>query len=303
MQLNQQNIIKSKHANYIAVAKTDVNVRTGPGTKYTKIKTFSQNQTIGYIKAFYKYKANGNVWYLLRLYIPYNNRKTCWISAPYFYTRKNTISTTSTKKVIKELINNDTTIYKRIITTLALIENCKKHGINTYQAEKTIIDLTDRYNKRQSLLKSTQAIKLSTFNDSLYIKLRTWLTVQRIAIFGAVPLYIVAAVGAAIGITATISLYYLFKPKYDESEKDLIISKDLKKLLENLPEEQQKLITKDLEKQIDNAYYEGKKSGMFSTGTNLLKYGLIALGIYTGYNIVTEQTQKIKKRTSTKALT
>jgi len=302
MALKQEDILTSKYyTNNLAIANTDINLRSGPGTKYTIIKTCSKNEPTGYIKAYYRYKADGNTWYLLRLYKTIGNRQTAWVSAPYINYKENktVISASSTKKMLRQLIDNDVIIYQRLITAMAIAHNCRKNGIDTYDIDKTILQLTQRYNERQLMLRESPALRTKKWLDKTFLKLQTWLTVQNIATgMGVAPIFIAAATGAAVGITATLMTYYIFRPKYDESTRDLQISKNLKNILDNLPEQQRLIITKNLEKQIDKAYRTGQTAGFFSTSSKLIKYGLIAIGIYTAYNIVQQQqfTQKISKR-------
>ena len=95
---------------------------------------------------------------------------------------------------------------------------------------------------------------------------------------GAVITGSALAIGAVSALVGAAALYYVFKPDYDDSKKDLKVSYNLKKLLDSAEPEVAKQIEQDLEKQIDDAYNQGKTDQWFSGIGSMLKYAAIIGG-------------------------
>lgn len=73
------------------------------------------------------------------------------------------------------------------------------------------------------------------------------------------------AIGAVVGLATGVTLYFVFKPDFDASERNLVESRALKKLLDNASPQVAAQVRQDLENQIDAANKAGLQKGAFST--------------------------------------
>ncbi len=300
MSIQKKDIIRSKFAGDFAVTTTTVNLRSGPGTNYSSIKLLPKGYSIGYVVGFYRYKTNGYTWYLFRLYDAIAGHTVGWVADGYFSHHKINITRSGTKKMLKDLVANDIIIYKRLLTGLVVLNRLRKMGYDVSAYYSIAKQLTKRYNARQKLLRETNALHVIDYGSTAYKKIRNYLVQSGTASgqqwgfrglgeLGAAPVAIALAVGAIIGIAVSITLYYLFKPKYDESTKDLKISAALKKALDTLPEDQRKQVTANLEKQIDDAYNQGKTDQVLSSIWSVGKYVVAGVIVYKGVELITQK--------------
>ena len=157
--------------------------------------------------------------------------------------------------------------------------------------------LRDRYIDRQTALQEDNAIKTKSWIDEKISAIKIWAKVNYG--LGAVPA-IPVAIGAVVGVVASVAIYYAFKPRYSESAQDLRISKQLKDLLSTAEPEVAREITEDLERQIDKAYNAGKRDGTFGGLAKLVQYGLFAGGSIAlfvwGFPKITEAIDNTRNR-------
>lgn len=197
-----------------------------------------------------------------------------------------------TESVVNQLQKTDEKIFNTLLRSLPKMQAAKAKGINVTAHETQYKALYSRFSVRQKALKESTAIKCQTGIQSTYVelrdKLKAWLGISGI---GEPVTLATVCVIAILSVAATATVYYIFKPKYDESTKDLVISSDLEKALSTLSPEKQEAVKADLEKQVDDAYNQGKTDGTFGGMGKVLLYGGIA---FAGFLALTKLTQNSK---------
>ena len=109
---------------------------------------------------------------------------------------------------------------------------------------------------------------------------------------GVIPVAAVV-VGAIIGGGLATAAYFAFRPDYDESKTDLIISTELEEALSKVTPETATKIKAGLEKQVDDAYNSGKTAGSFSGMFSILKPVAIGLlGFFAIQKFLQSQNKK-----------
>ena len=203
------------------------------------------------------------------------------------------------EEMLNELVKNDQDTYVNLGLTKKMFDEMLKNGeqLNSTQIAQ-YLTLRNRYVDRQNQIKESSAIQTKNWVDDKIDAFSSWLGLNGLnGGLGALPL-IPIAIGAVVGIGASIAIYYAFRPKYSESVVDLKISSDLKNLLATTRPEVAKIITDDLEKQIDDAYNRGKGNGVFdqllTTGKWVLIGGASIWAFVKLQPLIMAETKKLK---------
>lgn len=194
----------------------------------------------------------------------------------------NPIQYNTTQGIINQMIEND----KQTLTNLLICaQYCKlltEKGYNVTTYMSTIKNAyLSLYNRNQKLKKSPGFDDKTSGSNNLTgfaPALTSIVNNPNIGVIfttGAVIALIIAAI--VTGAVAT-AIYYGFANDADKAAKDLKVSDDLKKVLENVDPAVRQRILSDLGKQIDEAYSAGKKSGI--SWWTILKYGGVAAGTF-----------------------
>lgn len=180
-----------------------------------------------------------------------------------------------TEEMLNELVENDKLTYSNILYGREFADQLQRDsGVTLPWFENKFNQLVRSYTERQTALKNSTAFKTKNWLDAKTSELMNWLGL------GAVPI-VPIAIGGVVGVVATVSLYFAFRPKYSESTKDLRISSELKSALDEVSPATQQKIKDNLEKQIDKAFQAGRNQGGISAVMNLIKWVAIAgVGIY-----------------------
>lgn len=190
--------------------------------------------------------------------------------------------------LVSKLVESDKKVFESLLRVSPIIANLKKQGKNTSAYDKQFKALSDRLSARQKAIKESKVVSWKAGLKKGYDKMISWFKSLYSSISGigepislTVTIIISAVVGAGLAVTA----YFLFKPKYSESQTDLKISSELESLLSKTDPETAAQIKTDLETQIDTAYNQGKTDQSFKSFWNIGKYVLI---FGAGYLLITK---------------
>lgn len=226
-------------------------------------------------------KSNdGQKWVEITLYKSVRGHTTAYVHLSevllFEATNDNVDTGMDGEKLLKNLLGNDREISKRLMLASATVNELPE-GKAKNQAIDIIANLSAKLRDRQDHIKQSGLVKFQeVLNDSM-----DWLMDKiGLGVLPVIPL-IPIAIGAGVGVVGAVSLYFVFKPDYDESQVDLKLTADLEKLLaKEDPKVAQKIKT-DLEGQIDKAYNQGNTDGTFSGIFTIIKpLAIAALGFY-----------------------
>lgn len=261
---------------------SNVNVRAQWLTSAKIIKAVSNGALIGYLKRVMLVNGQALKWYEVS-FTPegkeryYVREDVATISEPPVTAQTATNKDGNT--VVQNLIRNDYNLFHGLLRINELIDSAKKKGKDVSAYESQLKQLAARYTSRQNELKNSTALKIQTGFNSAY----TWMKDKFTSLVSGIGYaqIIIPVAAALVGAGAAVAIYYTFKPKYDESTKDLKVSKDLEDLLSKAEPETATAIKADLEKQIDTAYNQGKTDGAFNIlGMSLKQVFFIGAGIF-----------------------
>ncbi|MCK4661354.1 MAG: hypothetical protein KAT68_00700 [Bacteroidales bacterium] len=286
---------------------SSLNVRHLPSVKKGKILfNVKRGKSVGTATGGFVFFSNDkvgskNVWSQIFLPKKYNGKNTGYVRTDVVgfdivEEAGGDVTGNDSKTVIRGLVKNDVLIYKRLLVISEVLERSERLNVNIGSSKELLSQLTNRYEARQKSLRKNKAVETIDFFDNVYSWLKNKFGLSGIYNIGAVQ-FIPIAVGAVAGIVASVALYYMFKPKYDESQRDLKITGCFKEFLNKLPEDKKNKITEDLEKQIDDAYNVGLTEGKFGSLFSTLKYVLIAGG---GFVLISKLPDLINKTKNSK---
>jgi hypothetical protein len=206
------------------------------------------------------------------------------------------ISAAESKKIIDGLVNNDIQVHDHLVKSANILTGLKTKGVPVSVYEKNFKSLFDRFARRQEKIKNSKILKWqSGFKKGTqnlidgfkaYVLLNTGIYISALPVAAVV---ISAVAGAGLSVLA----YFAFRPEYDESKTDLVLSKELEETLSKLEPETARKIKDNLEQQIDKAYNTGKTHGTFSGAFKIIKPLAIAAA---GFFLVTKFIEHQKKR-------
>lgn len=294
----EANYSKEKKGLYVTSKGGSANIRQGVGTYSKAIINIKKGELAGRLTGQYNSMSDGD-WYHVELEGRPGGHHYGYIreDVAEFLTKKQWKELEGKgKKLIDKLVENDIEIFHTLIISANLIQGLKNRGANTLSYEKEHDKLVKRHAERQDKIKTSKALKWKTGLKKGYQKLRDKYIeyLKKTYGLGAVPV-IAVIVGVAIGAGLSAAAYFAFRPAYDESKQDLVISKDLEKALENIDPETKQKVLSDLEGQVDVAYRRGEERGKFSGVFGTIK--ILAFAVL-GYLAVTKvmDYQKSRKR-------
>ena len=281
----------------VSVKNDSVNVRSKAGTSFSIVTNISKGSTIGRTSGLKEVKADGT-WLEVNLQTSVNNISYGWIRSDVVnlsIPASNTTAAANAQTMVNGLLKNDFEVFKSLVKCANLILALQRRNVNVTQHKSILRTLAINLHARQNILISSNfAQRYQTGYPQKYARLidgyKNLLTsIEGIGIAPIVVIIIIFALGAASAVGA----YYAFKPRYDESKRDLRVSTELESVLSQLAPEARAEIERDLEEQIDNAYNSGNTSGTFSGMFNVIKPFLFA-GL--GFIVVTKFINSQNKR-------
>lgn len=197
-----------------------------------------------------------------------------------------TVTDAQANDMVSKLVDSDKLVFESLIRISQLLATAKDKGKDTTAHEAKFKTLTDKLAKRQDAIKNSKVVTWKAGVKKGYDNMINWFkylysSISGIGVLPIVAVVVSAVVGAGLATTA----YFLFKPKYSESQTDLKVSTDLENLLKKADPETAEKIKVDLEQQIDKAYNQGKTDQSFSSVWSIGKYVLI---FGAGYFLVTK---------------
>lgn len=190
--------------------------------------------------------------------------------------------------LVSKLVVSDQKVFETLLRISPIISNLKAKGKNTATYDKQFKALSDRLTKRQQAIKESKVVSWKAGLKKGYDKMISWFKSLYSSISGIgepVSLTVTITISAVVGAGLAVTAYFLFKPKYSESQTDLKISSELESLLSKTDPETAAQIKTDLETQIDTAYNQGKTDQSFKSAWNIGKYVLI---FGAGYFLITK---------------
>ncbi|MCK9618648.1 MAG: hypothetical protein M0R21_12530 [Lentimicrobiaceae bacterium] len=288
-------------ANKIVKPKgTSVNIRKEASTDSQVIAVIAQEVTAGRTSGFYENKNDG-LWYEINLQEPKSGLNVGFVRedvVKLIESKENTVAQDNAQQLVNSILKNDLEIFKTLVRCANIIIALDKNNIDTTKHKKVLKYLSYSLGTRQGyLINSGLAVSYKTGYPKAYTDLINGYKkiVESLTGIGIIPVLVIIVV-FAIGAATAVGAYYAFRPRYDESKKDLKISNELEKALSTLSPSEAEKVKNELEKQIDNAYNSGKEQGTFSGMFSFIKPLAFALG---GFWLITKfvdsQTRRKEK--------
>lgn len=267
-----------------------VNVRRDSSTTAPVLNQYPREIKIGTYTGTSEKKVDGT-WLKLSILGGYG-----WVRSDVVIVVNPTAKTPTKQEidgVVQQLQKSDEEIFHTLLRALPLMQAAKAKGVNVAAHETKYKDLYNRFSVRQTAMKESTALKCQTgvrkTYEAMRDKMASWLGIHGI---GEPFTLATCVILVAVGVGASVAVYYVFKPKYDESSKDLVISSDLEKALSTLSPEVRETVVKDLEKQVDDAYNQGKTDGTFGGLGKVFMYGGFGLLAVYGINQLTKSSKQ-----------
>lgn len=281
-------IFNIKYTNKItAPAGSGLNYRKEPNTSSKIYATAKKGKSKGRTTGTYIEMSDGPWWEVLLNKI----NVAAWARqdvTKLYEPKKTGITEKQAKKLIDGLIESDDNIYHSLLKLNALIDNLRFKGYDVSKYEKVLLKLANRLKGRQELIKNSKILKYKTGLKKGYEKLRDKF-IRKISGIGAIGTLAAIIIGGVAGGGLAIAAYFAFRPSYNESKDDLVLTKELEAALNNLDPIESQKIKADLEKQVDKAYKAGLTSGTFS-GMGKFAKPLILMGL--GFFVVSKIISK-----------
>lgn len=180
-------------------------------------------------------------------------------------------------EMLQALVENDKETYINLEYVRAFVNRLQEdQNISMPWIERKFSQVLESYSARQKEVRTSPALAAKNIVD-----FKIW-EIKRMLGLGALPI-VPVAIGAIGTVVTGVIVWQLFKPKYSDSERDLKVSKDLRRALDSVSPATKEKIIEDLEQQIDKAYKAGQNQGALQVFLNTLKWGVIAGGIVFGF--------------------
>jgi hypothetical protein len=258
-----------KYTGKLVLSKSGtINIRNLPSTNGEVLTTVTGSRSAGRSSGAYLTMPDGN-WLQVNLYSAVKGKSYGYVredvvrlSEPPPESPNDKVDDREAGSLLENLVNNDNRTYHSMLKSAEMIDRLKKQGKDVTGVEKKLSEVSSRYSKRQKKLKESTLIK---WQDGLR-RGYEWLADKWSRLVGGIgtPILIPIAIGAVVGIGLSVTIYYAFKPDYEDSVVDLKVSAELEQALSKVSPEQAAKIKKDLEKQVDDAYNQGKTDQQFS---------------------------------------
>jgi hypothetical protein len=275
---------KTSLINLIAAPKGDsLNYRSAPNTQSKILHTSLKGKSGGRTTGDYFTLSDGT-WLKVLLnqseLTAYVREDVTSLIKP---TTNPTITDAEAQSLIDKLVKSDEETYYTLLRIAAILKQLSKAGIDisSYTAKYRPLEL--QFFERQQKMKDSQLLKIQIGIKKVYARLKETFGIGSIT--GLI-------VGAIIGVGVAVSIYFAFRPTYNESKVDLKVSSDLEKALSSLNPAAAASVKKDLEKQIDDAYNTGLKDGTFDGLFKILKPLGIGLFAFWGVTKLINSTRK-----------
>lgn len=176
----------------------------------------------------------------------------------------NNASTVNAQAMLNQLIACDKNIYTILVKLAPTVKILRQTGSidsNTLNLYKSLLQ---RLYERQQAFVKTQLVQYKTGQLKGYDQEKKDLAEVWSAI-GIAPLVVGIIIGVIVLASAATACYYAFKPNYEDSKADFILSKQLDETLKKkLTTEEYTQLKKEGEKNVDDAYNAGKGEGKVS---------------------------------------
>ena len=274
---------------------TSLNIRTKPSTTFPSLALVKNTDLfqIGILTGQgLTEQGTANIWWLVTLhpsfiakYLPKQTYGWVRSDVTNFITQDEWNKTIGSgnpgQSIVDKLIETDKEVWKKLSLSSVYLDKLKKKNINVSKYQAIYDGLLTKFNTRQLALKSSTALKVQIGTNEAWNNFvknaGTYDTSMSMMGIGAIPVLAIV-ISALVGVAATITVYYTFRPKYDESRANLVVSSDLALALSKVDAETAAAIKADLEKQIDKAYNAGANAGFWSGTWNIIKYPVIFIG-------------------------
>lgn len=252
-----------------------MNVRKLPNTTSEVVATVSKGSSAGRTTGSVL-SMNDGEWFQVALSVS---------NVKYGYVRKdvmqlvkpasNATAESNAKGMVENLLKNDLQIAKN----LAAVQ--KKYGsLSLTQKTNYILLKTNLINRQKLIQKNSGLLTVKKTTDNIISGIGEIITIA-------------LAVGFGIAIAATV--YYAFKPSYDQSTSDLKVSSDLQAVIYKMNEDfpgRGDALKADLENQVDDAYNQGKNDGTFGGAFKIIKpLAWAGLGLWAGSKLLNTKSK------------
>lgn len=297
-----KNLDKAKTNKVVFSKGSTANIRKIPDTSSAILLEIKTGSPGGRTTGWY-IEASGYKWYQVAFYKVTEGEK-------YGYIREDVVkfgepaesveAQNNVERLVKAMITSDQIVFGRVLVMCDQIGRLKASGKNVSKLEEIFKKIITRLSARQYFLKNSGIAEFKYGYKKgfggLVDKFKNYLNTEYGGYVSALPVIAVAVVLLSIGAGLAIGAYYIFKPVYDESQTDLVVSKELQDLLDKADPGVAEEIKADLELQIDNAYNQGKKDQKFGDLWDIVKnVGLLVGGFFLLDRVILPAFNKNRK--------
>ncbi len=251
-----------------------VNVRLKPTTTSDIIETY--NGYVGRTTGAYLKMSDG-IWFLVNLA---NNIKHPFIKQGYVRAdvitfkepSNDTVTLNKAQDMLNKLVESDKQVYTTLIKLAPTVKRLRQTGAidaNTLHLYKS---LCSRLYSRQQAFIDTKLVQYKKGDLKGYDQEKKDLAELYEAI-GIIPIVVGIIIGVIVAASAATICYYAFKPNYEDSKADFVLSKELDTTLKKkLTQAEYDQLKKEGEKNVDDAYNAGKNKGKIGLGVQVATF-------------------------------
>jgi hypothetical protein len=185
---------------------------------------------------------------------------------------KNSTATLNAQAMLNKLVESDKNIYTTLVKLAPIIKQLRSQNKLDENTLTVYKGLLQRLYQRQQAFIKTKLVKYQTGTLDGYEQEKKDLAEVWAAI-GIAPLVVGLIIGVIIAVGAITACYYAFKPNYEDSKADFILSKNLDETCrKKLTPEEYAQLKKEGEKLVDDAYNYGKSEGKVSLVTKIIAF-------------------------------
>ena len=264
-----------------AKVQTRANLRSEPSTASRVVTQVARGDSVGVMRAWIQ-RSDG-IWFRVEGVADAWVRSDIVTNVPV--KPVGNVTNDMGNSLVQKLIANDLKLFHRLLVMADQITGLELKGVDTGVFEMQFSRINREYSGRQEKIKNSKLVSFQLKVAKGFEELKNQFSTRGPVdtfnllfpkIFGLplVPL----AIGGVVGLATGVTLYFVFKPDFDASERNLVESKQLKALLDKASPEVAEKIRKDLEAQIDAANRAGITKGTFGTFFNIGKF-LLPVGL------------------------
>lgn len=295
---------KSLVGKIIQVSKSEMYLLKEPFGKKLLQTPLEKGKVAGIATGAVKlYKKNGKSYRFVRVWTYDKNYKVskAWVDSADVSELEAT-KFNNGDLLLKSIMVRDQFTYRNLLKTYKYFIALRKAGKSIPKAEfSNMIQCYVSLMSRQQRMRETEGVETkSGFPAEMASVRNSWEKTLNSALnnkvdgIGVIPIVVIIIIVVIVAASAVVAVYEIFRPDYEDSKSDFILSSDLEeKLKKYLPTEVYNQLMTEGEKEVDDAYNDGKSKQKFKDFWNMAKWPVIAFG---SFFLIDKVSSKIANR-------